>query len=437
MNKKVAKNYLIILFIFFVGFASVSFYNKTVFEKRHYNLDETLWEVRGYRFADELKNKNYSALVQSTHPGITVNWVSGLSLNLFAPNEKQAVYDYHDSLKYIYNPSTGNLEGVITNKDYLDYDFTPVTFAFNLPICLLIILFFLILYKLLLKLEFNVYQARFALLLIAMTPFHYLRTTPSDKFAAIFMTLSLLSLLAYFYGQRKEKKLLYGSGVGMGLAVLSRLSALFLIPFSLFVFIYFIVFKNKERVKYLVKDLSSWILSSIVIILLLFPTLWLDFKSAYNSIKVDEIAVERLTGEGSHMYYIKFIHYIKDFLIGGITPLVFGLFLFFLIFIKFNLNKEKTKDNIIILLSYVFLFFFFIIFSSNQYHFRYLLPSFLVIDILAAIGFYNIVTYIKKRFNLSQSIYNRSLFFIFLAQFFQLIFVYLIVEYSWFYHLLF
>ncbi|MCK4799423.1 hypothetical protein KAS31_00415, partial [Candidatus Parcubacteria bacterium] len=72
MNKKVVKSYLIIFFIFFVGFISVSFYNKTVFEKRHYNLDETLWEVRGYRFADELKNKNYSALVQSTHPGITV-----------------------------------------------------------------------------------------------------------------------------------------------------------------------------------------------------------------------------------------------------------------------------------------------------------------------------------------------------------------------------
>jgi hypothetical protein len=437
MNKKPVKNYLIVILIFLIGFVFVSSYNTMILKKKHYNLDETLWEIRGYNFIDELKNHNYGNLAQSTHPGITVNWLSGLFLNSFASGEKQAVNNYYDSLKLFYNPATRNLEAVITDRDAARYDFSYVTFIFNFPIYLLILLFFLVLHSLLLKSGFNVYQARMSVLLIATTPFYYFDTTPSDKFAAIFMTLSLLSLLAYFHRQRKEKKLLYGSGVGMGLAVLSRLSALFLIPFSFFIFIYFIVFKNKERIKNLVKDFSLWIFFSIITAFLLFPTLWLDFKSAYNKIKVDEIATERLTGEGSSDYYLKFILYIKDFLLGEITPLVFGLFLFFIIFIKFNLNKKETKDNIIILLSYVFLFFLFIVFSSNQYHFRYLLPAFLVIDILAAVGLCNIIVYIKKKFDFSQSIYVKSFFLVVLIQSLQFSFVYLVVKYNWLYHLLF
>jgi len=386
------------------------------------NLDELLWMFRSRFFMDNLLNLNFSGLIQSAQPGIMVTWIAG-------PFMKIIDYDFYLISNFIDNLNNSGIGYNIINyqNQKLYSYYKEISFLFNVPILSLIFVFIFSVYYLLKKLGFNKWAITFSLLLIVTTPYYIYFTTPTDKLVGIFSVLSILCLLVYT-SEKGKRKFLALSAILCSWAVLSKFSALFLVPFGLFVLVFYKINISLPKNKNLLftvycllvkptKDYLTWLLIFSATTIIFLPTIITNPNSVLNLfIKQgsDRLITQSVTQNQSCDFFsnFKIIEIITTYLSDSFL-LSFNLFaiIIFIAFLCLLLRKIKDKITInrevAILSVYFFAFFVFVAFFSKTYSFRYLVPILIIFQIIAGFGIYEFANiFIEKN-----KIKNKSLIY--------------------------
>ncbi len=187
--------------------------------------DEAKWILRSAHFLTALHTGDFGAAasqiatpeVAVLAPAVTTMWTGALGLlaKYQADGASIPLVDYLADLPY-------------NHSEKMPLDFYP---WLRFPTVVITSLFIVVFYILLLNLLANEKIALIAAILLALDPFfvNYSRVIHHDALVTVFMTLTLLSAMLYL--QQENIRWLLLSGVMLGLAVLTKPTALFLIPF--------------------------------------------------------------------------------------------------------------------------------------------------------------------------------------------------------------
>lgn len=368
---------LVFALLFFFMFYKVS--------KASINNDAHFWYQRSQNFTQALIEKKWVKTYQNPKPGVTVMLVSGTSLELF--------FRLFESI-HNYRPD-------ILSSDTFAY----VHFAAVGPLILITFMCLILIYYLVSRL-LNSYIALLSIILVGFQPFilGISRSFHSDSFVSVFMTLSVLTLL-YALIQKKYFFWISVSGIFAGLSILSKSSAIYLIPYFILTLIMYIYFyhsdflkiekiKRKNIIFRLVILVVVWIISLALTSFLLFPALWVDTIRVLKDIFIVEglgLVTQARDGANPFYYYIEPIYRI-------LTPIylvsfVFGIFAIIKTFKKLNIQQKFIYTSVL------FYMFFYIVQMSivQQKMDRYIMPLFYIGAIIGGYGIYFLIhKYFKK-----------------------------------------
>ncbi len=357
-------------------------------------VDETGWVRRSVEFLMALLNGQPNQDVLPGHPGVTTVWsaVSGLLVRYLLQGRDISLPAF--------------LRAVPTETVDPDY-----LVALRFPTALLTALCVVGVYHLVRKLSReNEPVALLSAILLALDPFYlvYSRLLDQDALLSGFIILSLLSFLVYLRGERRY---LVISGLAAGLAALSKSSALFLGPFvGLLAAACFVVRfrerstvagmgRSQEMVQELVRWLGAlalWLFSAALIYVALWPDMWGDPAGTFA--RTFLFAFQRVTTRRKEVFFwgqvtepgLLFYPIVVLF---RMTPLTTIGTAALLLRVKKGLfpGREQKRDRVFILVLglYVVLFMLFASTAGYKYDY-YVLPVFPALDILAAVGLWNL-----------------------------------------------
>jgi hypothetical protein len=445
IKKDNIKDLLIAFAIVFMGILFLSFF-KIKHSMTFMNLDELLWMFRSRFFMDGILSLDFSNLIQSSHPGIMVMWAVGPFMEILN-------YDFNSIAGFIKDLNESGVGyNVINERNQELFDnYREISFLFNIPILTTIFLFIFSLYYLLRKLAFNRWAVIFSVLLVVTTPYYIYFTTPTDKFVGIFSILSLLSLLVYSSGKGGKKFLVFSAALGSW-AALTKMSALFLIPFSLFVLIFYklnyrwlhcpeglwslfakILHKGSTVLKGLwsqrkfpvssfkniIKDYTAWIIVFFSTSVIFLPTIISNPRSVMNLMTKE--SSQRIITENHSVFFsfnVAFAYFSDTFALSFNLFVMIIFFGFMLLIIRRISNKMNVNSEVLVLTIYLFSFFAFVVLFSKTYSFRYVVPALIVFQIISGIGIYEFANIFIKRNNITDKklIYSWAVVFILISQ---------------------
>jgi len=406
LNYKKAEEFIVVLFIILSGFMTTAIFKINNFFTFP-SLDEMLWHARSNVFWDKMLSLDFSGLIQSAQPGITVYWFTGFMVKFIN-------FDFSDvSRRIAEKEALGmNFNDVMNINDQVVYSlYQPISFAFNTPLFLLLAFFYISFYYLLRKLGFNKIIAFFSLLFLTTNIFITYWTTPSDKMLYIFMTLSFLTFLVYISKRDKTKKYLFASAILGAWAVLSKLTALFLLPFFVLVSIFYLWPLNKNKIKIIIKDCFYWTIIFIFICVIFLPSIITSPE------EVSKLIFGTKTIEQNHSvnnYVSSLPEYFETLIpaICGSPGMPLSFLAYFILRSKkkyrekykniFNAFPKKLLQTII---AYLTLFIIMVVLLSENRDARFMFPSFVMMNIIAATGLYGVIEIIKKKIKLPDFIY--------------------------------
>lgn len=227
------------------------------------NTDAYRWHDRGEDFLAALKSGNFKSTYQHYQPGVTLMW-----LNAFV---KQATFSVRFHIIGDKNPPT------LENADWF-----PVVHMYSKLIIVLVLGSVLFVQLRLLTLLFGVPTAMLYGFLLSVEPymvgidrwFHLTSLETYFTFTAILLVLTWHKVTA-------TKYLAY-SGIFLGLAVLSKITSVLVLPAILYV----IVVKSKPNWELGAKQLSVFVLSFTATLFILFPALVTHFSYVVQKIAV-------------------------------------------------------------------------------------------------------------------------------------------------------
>lgn len=439
LHKGIEKNkdILIMFGIMLTGVLFLSFF-KLKHSMNFINLDELLWMYRSRFFIDRLLDYDFSNLIQSSQPGIMVMWIVG-------PFMKIINYDFASILDFVKSLGDSGIPyNVINSHDkQLFLNYKEISFIFNIPVLAVIASFFFAVYFLLRRLNFSRWSISFSLLLIATTPYYVYFTTPTDKFVGIFATLSLLSLLVYAERRGGGKYLVF-SAVFASWAVLTKLSALFLVPFSLFILLFYKIDfstcgqfvgakkeivnfrKWKNNIKHIREtllnssyDYSSWLVVFFASCVIFLPAIITDPLSILNFF-LNENSQRSIMGNYDILLNLKImIAYLLDSSLLSFNVFVLAIFMgFIFLIIKRTKNGMIVDKKNVVMSFYPLFFFLFITFFSRTYSFRYMVPVLLAFQIAAGEGIFQFSNILSEKWKVrnKKEIYLWALMLIFISQ---------------------
>ena len=419
INEKL-KEFFSILLIIVIG-ALFLFFFKIKHSMNFTNLDELLWMYRSRFFIDNLITLDFSNLIQSYHPGIMVMWAIG-------PFMKIINYDFNLIANFIASLNEYNIINDSSQNKQIYNEYKQISFLLNIPIFSVIVMFIFSLYHLLKKLKLSKWTIMFSLLLITTTPYYIYFTTPTDKFLGIFSTLSVLCLLIYSSHKGNKKYLIFSAILGSW-AALTKLSGLFLIPFSLFVLLFYkrnifkaiLSQKNIKKVlqpvKKIISDYLNWLLIFSVTSIIFLPTAIANPQAVKNIISGE--TTRRIIAENHNIFYFIDIskEYLSDPFLTSFNLFVISIFIIFLITTAKKIKRE-INNELLVLIIYFFSFFIFTIMFSRIYSFRYLVPILIIFQIIAGMGIYEFSNMFIKKYNITDKkiIYYWIIIFILVSQ---------------------
>ena len=375
------KELLLSIFLFLIAFLPRIYLLGTII-----TADEMTWVYRSYDFISALLSHDWIGTFITGHPGVTTMWVSGISM----------------AFKYLSvgSPTIENLPLYI--------------FCAKFPIALItatgcVILYFLV------KRIFNEKIAIISSLLVALDPFYlaHSRVIHLDVLLATFMTLSVLCLI--IHQNYLERRYMLFSAIFAGLAFLTKLPAIILVPFiviSLFLSVHSLAnLSNRIKLILLVKKIISFFSIAAIVFVVLWPVMWIEPLHTVYKLGATAQGAAAHFHEGAGYFMGEIIYSANPFfypvtLLLRLTPvsLIFSfLAIVFFLFRTLKIKKleyipDRDYKNIGLLLLYIVLFFSVMMTCLKQGD-RYLLPIFPVIDILAAIGIYYVIYGIISRIN--------------------------------------
>ena len=330
------------------------------------NNDAFLWKSRGYEFGRALMSLDFAKTAVTYHPGVPLLWSQFIAIK---------IYSVLDLLIYkgTLSPNAEFIMNHIIQK-------TVVVFFTSLLIALAFSL---------LKRIIGQSAAILAIMFVLLEPFYLAlsREIHTDSLISLFMFISCL----YFYiafsksdSLNKTGKEAILSGVFMGLAALTKSSALFLIPF--YILGYLILRKFDFSI---IKKLLIVYLFFILSFVAFWPAMWVNPVESLNLYLfkgVEGVALEE--GHGHIWFGVETLDPGPLF-----YPLVFvarySMFIVFMFIfgIYFSIKNYKRKDKLNINLVYWFafiVFYFLMLTIVSKKLDRYLLPIIFPVAIFSA-----------------------------------------------------
>jgi 4-amino-4-deoxy-L-arabinose transferase-like glycosyltransferase len=256
----------LILVICYLPFAILAFLLRLAPLGRYVTPDEPAWVYRSIRFADALFTRDWASVPSTGHPGVTTMWLGALGVTahrLLSPAESAAHLDWIRRMAWL-APENG--EAFRHLAFFLPGGRIAMALASTIGIATL--------YPLLARL-LDRRAALLAVGLLAFDPFliGHSGLLHTDALQAIFVSLSIVCLLAAKRGGRRWWAWGLGSGATAGMAVLTKSLGVFLLPFAAAV----IGSTWLARRIRLAKALSLgglWVLACLATFVALYPAMW-------------------------------------------------------------------------------------------------------------------------------------------------------------------
>ncbi len=431
-NYEKISEFIILLVIILSGFITTAVFKLNNFSTFP-NLDEMLWYQRSITFWDKISEFDFSGLVQSLQPGITVYWFAGFLMKFID-------FDFGDVARRIAEKKAEGLDfnAVINTNDIVIYEtYNTASFVFNTPLLLLTAIFFILFYCLLRKLKFNKIVSSFSVFFVATNYFFVYWNTPSDKMLNIFLVLSFLAFLIYansirnrhtcsLWNQISQRKCLIMSAVFGAWAVLSKISAMFILPFYFFTLIFYAWPLDKHKIKSMAKDYLIWIIIFIFVCIIFLPSIIVNPSEVYSLFfdsSKDSVVNRSYSGGG----YLSGLSDYSTLLVNVafMSPAVIYLLLVFFFF-KFKkkyryLFISLPKKHLKIITAFILLFILMVTILCSNHDTRFMSPAFMLVNIFPAIGVYVLIEVLREKFKFPKNIYLVAMLVLFLTQLMMII----------------
>ena len=353
--------------------------------------DERKWLARSANFYTAVSHGDLADTFQREHPGVTVMWAGTLGfLQKFPtyPTQHPEQVGWEREYFEAWLHATTQL----TPLDML----TAGRWWIVLAVALAVTASFFPLRRL-----FDERTAFFATLFLAWTPFYIAlsRQLHPDGLVASLTFLALLLFLAWLYGGR-QKRYLFASGLVMGLAWLTKTPAIFLVPTGLLLIL--LEWWRERAVQpgksgRLFWGYVIWGLIPTSVFIALWPAMWLDPLGTLTRMTAEmsdyvggHVNINYFWGRptedpGLIFYPIAYLWRITPLTLAGLTSA--GV----LAWKQIAPFDTRTGRNVALaLLLYALLFTGLMSIGAKKFD-RYMLPAFLAMDVLAALGIVGVV----------------------------------------------
>lgn len=342
-----------------------------------FNTDAWKWKARIYDFGSGVFNLDFDKTLQKYHPGVTLMWIGTVAIKfeglycliIPCPDEAidpvGAVFALHFFQKFFIVLATG------------------LTLAFT----------FYPLRKL-----FGKKYAFITMFLLSFEPFFY-ALTRVIHLEVLMTSFMLASFVWLFYALETAKeeqrpiKLsgLVASAVLAGLAVLTKSTAIFMIPFSMLS----IVIYQYRQVKIALKTSAIWLAPVLLTYFILWPSMWVHPLNTLDYVFVRGIKETGLEGEHAQIFLGKYaenpgsLYYFVVMALKFSPVLVTGIVLFAFLVKRIlpHFGADRARRFILLGLIFTVGYLIEIIIPTKKLD-RYILPALASVSLLA--GFFYI-----------------------------------------------
>ena len=360
-------------------------------------IDEVNWLQRSGTFYDAIVRNNWGDTYVNNSPGVITTWVGALAFKIAAPDYRVT----SDTMVTSYSAFEARLSKVVNLKPiFIDIYILAIARAIMITLLILVLLI-CFLYA---RSIFGTIPSLLGFLMIALDPFFIAlsRMNHLDAPQAVFMFLSILAFLKFLLRGNRWFDLVI-SGLAGGLAFLSKLPGVFIIPIIGLIALWDYL-KNRavnkldslvfadESSKKVIRSMLAWLLVFFLVYLL-------DTSSQYASTIIGEGDLEQGDGIGSSSTgrSIDYLRYPKSFLWRTTPVVLLGLLSLAIAYYlrKRNVVDESAIKSIQWLLIFVIVYTIGITLPTKSSE-KYYAPAYLVLDLLAGLGWYYGILLLSK-----------------------------------------
>lgn len=319
--------------------------------------DEKNWMMRSYEFVRAFKDGRFNDMLQTTHPGVTVLWLTGM-----------VIY------------ATMFLKHTLFTNENLPAFIYSTQFAVALLNTALVPVLYLLLRRLFQNRTISVTAAA----LIALNPWliGYSRVVHIDAVVTGFMLAAALSLLIWAK-EEYPRRWLFIAAILSALAALSKAPAVFLVPYFWLVVLVFGTNGWKKRLL----DFVVWLLIIAVLFIAAWPAMvWVpDITGNALVLKRDYVVATTTPHDISESFSTNLWHYPAT-LLTRTEPLVLALSVVLVGWVGWKTWRRREDNRLSgLLVAYVFFFIVMMTLGAKKGD-RYILPAAPVMDIVAVLG---------------------------------------------------
>ncbi len=377
--------YEILVFIFFVLVRLPSLGHDS------FNTDVWRWKARSYDFGNGVSNGDFKRTLQMYHPGVTLMWLGSAGVqinNTYAGFKGQSLVADDDV-------------GIIFQLDFIQKLLVVCAQGFAVAF---------IFYAL--RNIFGYKYSLISLFILTLEPFYLglTRMFHLEGLVSNFMLVSVVWLYYYFLDIKNRKRLIV-SALFAGFAILTKTSAVFLIPFcALTTFIYVFrngKYKNLKEVseKGFLKKIKRfgyifflWFAVAFLTFVAFWPALWVIPGRVFQTL-YEGIASIGVGGDHTHYYFGNLVDNPGSsfyFVVLAFKSSIYLLLGFFgSLFIRKKL-PEHYRNFLDFLLVFIFFYFLQLTIPSKKLD-RYILPMLVVMSLASSIFF--VWVFEKFKFN--------------------------------------
>ncbi len=338
----------------------------------------TIWHERARLFMRQVANGSFHKTSMSPHPGVTTMWLVGIAQRI----------------------------GDIFYDDYFEIPFVQKINIEIIPLALMIALMIVLAYFLLIRL-FDMPSAMMISMLLALDPFHIYvsKTLHIDALMSVFVMVSgLYGLIFLRQSESRGKRPLILSAIFAGLALLTKVSSLFIVPFFLLCLGTWHLVQLGENGQLgtvktwlwpttlaVIRPFLLWLLILVVTYFLLFPAMWVS-PLATIFVNFDKTAYHVANAHPNSMLFLGkttledpgFLFYPVQIALKT-TELILPAFFLGLTLLFSRRLERPLKMTLWMCVAFVFFFTLQMILGDKKDD-RYILPTFEFIIIIAGVG---------------------------------------------------
>jgi hypothetical protein len=343
-----------------------------------FNTDVWRWKTRTYNFSNGVFTKDFGLTLQKYHPGVTLMWLGSAGIK---------VYNFYYDAVFGGEPASNSLDTVFGLNSAQKY-FVVLAISFALACC------FYILRKL-----FDLKFAVVSIIFLLSEPFYsaLAREYHLEGLMSTFMFATVLLGFYWFTNKQASKWVFALSAFFASLAILTKVTALFVIPFVLASFTLFTYLEEKSLVQTLSKiwkKSTMWTLFVVGMVFLLWPALWVRPLDAFGAVYE---GIFNVGVDGGHAQFY-FGHLVED---PGLSFYFVALFLRSSIFLLPGLigyfvwaKKHaalNTQKYVWYMLAFSLLYLVPMLLSSKKLD-RYMLPTLMGLSFISSVFYYYIIS---------------------------------------------